>query len=112
MIPGEIITLAADPAVPKKEITDITIWEPQNCLPWRAERKGTDEYIWYVIKDSYGSEIFSTCSMRDRGDEHDDFFRMVCKTLVEVNGSPEIQINDKKFTVQWGIERIRLEEIV
>lgn len=91
-------------------IEKVRLWEPKTSLPWRAVRGGTVDYLWYKILNSYGDEVFSTGGVR-YGEEHDEVFRMICLTLVAVNDSQLIQINEKKFWIEWGAETKKLQEI-
>jgi hypothetical protein len=76
------------------------LWRPSS-LPWRAERKEIDgsKWVWYVIYDSHGAEIFTTEKM-ESWDDH-QIRAEVALVLMTVNKSRTITIDKKQIEITW-----------
>ena len=75
------------------------LWKPSSCLPWRAERMGTETRVWYTIIDCVGNEIMTT----DKWpivDEH-QALADVAFILCLVNNSRTILVNNKPIRIEW-----------
>lgn len=77
-----------------------SLWRPNSQLPWKAKKKGTDDYVWYEIVDNGGWEVchFSPSS---KGEEQEESFRQMAMLLCEVNGTNVIEIDDNEIEIEW-----------
>lgn len=74
------------------------LWKPGN-LPWRAVRKGSDVYTWYEVVDKDGWEVAKYGAVAH--DEHDQLFSTVALTLMAVNKTRVITVDDKQIEISW-----------
>lgn len=76
----------------------IKLWRPSNT-PWRAEKRGTETYLWYRILDDMGNEIFFTerVPLADEGSIEGE----VALLLSSVNKSKVVTIDNVPRTIEW-----------
>lgn len=82
----------------KPNVECMKSYRPQN-LPWTAERKGTDNLVWYTIFDSNGDEMCGTGS--DLLENERGMLAQVFLILTSVNQADTVSIDGKEIKVEW-----------
>lgn len=75
-------------------------WRPNNSLPWRVNRGGSDSYVWFTVVDNHGDEIVTTGGVLP-GEEADECLRLVAHLVTKANGSNEFFLNEEKVKMEW-----------
>ncbi len=71
-------------------------------LPWKANRKGSADYVWYEIVDCEGWEVCHFGGVpTSQPDDVEEMLRQVALILTTVNRSRVITIDGKPLKIEW-----------